>query len=605
MKFFKIYFIILLTISLSTHSQTRVNYRLPDIPGYITLKGDFHIHTPFSDGSVWPSDRVAEAWRDGLDVIAITDHVEYSPNNKDVSNNLNRPYEIALTEAEKYGIILIKGAEITRNMPPGHFNALFLNDVNALKNDDLYEAYRAAYSQGAFFVWNHPGWKAQQPDFTKWWPLHTEFLNKGWLQGIEIFNEKEYYPIVLQWAKEKKLTIFANSDIHRPIDFIYKTNGNERRPVTLVFAKERNVESIKEAFMLQHTAALFNDTVAGYAETLEPFIESCLKFNKTNAEINLRNEINIVLINDSDLPLALSGISNDSIILPDKIYIDANSSELLKIKFIQLPDKYLTDINLKFKVLNTLLMPEQHLEISKKISVLRIPVPEIKNITSSVWKAVLPETQSGFNFHISTASDDNTIKNSKNTIEFKSDDSITLNIAVFKNEQKAGETKSLKFLLHKALSANVKLNVQPSIKYFSNGAMGLVDGLTGNELYSEGNWLGFEGQSPEILIELTESTDIKQVALRFLENNHSWIFLPQNVIILTSTDGNQFQQYGKIKISETMKESNKGIVSFKIGANKKNVKFIKIVITCLTKCPDWHTGNGKPCWVFCDEIIVR
>ena len=54
MKKFLVLIIELIVFSFYTWGQTRVNYRLPDIPGYITLKGDFHMHTPFSDGTVWP-----------------------------------------------------------------------------------------------------------------------------------------------------------------------------------------------------------------------------------------------------------------------------------------------------------------------------------------------------------------------------------------------------------------------------------------------------------------------------------------------------------------------------------------------------------------------
>ena len=57
-----------------TRARTPVN--IPDIPGYVTLKCDFHIHTVFSDGLVWPTVRTEEAWRQGLDAIAITDHNE-------------------------------------------------------------------------------------------------------------------------------------------------------------------------------------------------------------------------------------------------------------------------------------------------------------------------------------------------------------------------------------------------------------------------------------------------------------------------------------------------------------------------------------------------
>ena len=54
--------------------RVRTPIRLPDLPGYLTLKCDLHIHTVFSDGLVWPTVRVEEAWREGLDAIAITDH---------------------------------------------------------------------------------------------------------------------------------------------------------------------------------------------------------------------------------------------------------------------------------------------------------------------------------------------------------------------------------------------------------------------------------------------------------------------------------------------------------------------------------------------------
>jgi hypothetical protein len=49
----------------------RYHINIPNLDGFITLKCDFHTHTAFSDGQVWPSMRVNEAWNDGLDAIAI------------------------------------------------------------------------------------------------------------------------------------------------------------------------------------------------------------------------------------------------------------------------------------------------------------------------------------------------------------------------------------------------------------------------------------------------------------------------------------------------------------------------------------------------------
>jgi 3',5'-nucleoside bisphosphate phosphatase len=50
----------------ATAQVKKDSIRLPDIPGYITLKCDFHMHTVFSDGHVWPSFRVNEAERESV-----------------------------------------------------------------------------------------------------------------------------------------------------------------------------------------------------------------------------------------------------------------------------------------------------------------------------------------------------------------------------------------------------------------------------------------------------------------------------------------------------------------------------------------------------------
>ncbi len=118
-------------------AQERDPLPVPDLPGLKTLKADFHLHTVFSDGEVWPTVHVRDAWRDGLDAVALTDHVEYHPHASDVGVDLLRPYAVARPLADELGIILIPGVEITRPAPgspatipvgSGHFNALFVTD---------------------------------------------------------------------------------------------------------------------------------------------------------------------------------------------------------------------------------------------------------------------------------------------------------------------------------------------------------------------------------------------------------------------------------------------------------------------------------------------
>ena len=48
---------------------------IPDTDEYQILTGDMHVHTIFSDGSVWPATRVEEAYSEGVEVICMTSAV--------------------------------------------------------------------------------------------------------------------------------------------------------------------------------------------------------------------------------------------------------------------------------------------------------------------------------------------------------------------------------------------------------------------------------------------------------------------------------------------------------------------------------------------------
>jgi len=300
----KLFILSLLMLTFSVNGQQRKIINIPDIPGFRTLKCDFHMHTIFSDGTVWPTVRVEEAWRDGLDAISITDHIEYKPHSIDVKADHNRSYAIAEPMAKNLNILLIRGAEITRNMPPGHLNALFIRNANLLDREDVFEAIREARDQGAFIFWNHPGWKAQQPDTTLWWEEHTRLVKNSMMHGIEVFNYDEYYPEAINWAREKRLTFIANSDLHEPSGMKYDL-VNSHRPMTLVFSKSRTEGGIREAMFSQRTAAYFNNTLAGRAILLEPLFFASLKINTSAGTLRNEETKRVEIVNTSDISYEL------------------------------------------------------------------------------------------------------------------------------------------------------------------------------------------------------------------------------------------------------------------------------------------------------------
>ncbi len=247
--------IVLFTAGLDARSRDPLP--VPDLPGYHTLKCDFHMHTVFSDGSVWPAIRVDEAWRDGLDAIAITDHAGYNPHKDDIRGDLTRPNAISRPLAEGLGIILIPGVEIMQGNL--HCNALFVTDPNAFEGLELEAALQKARAQDAFVFWNHPGWK----ETPQWFPPIASVYEKKLLQGMEIINGLTFYPEAYPWIAEKKLTIMANSDVHAPIAMDYRPRT---RPITLVFAPSRDAAGVREALFARRTAAWMGGEIWGAEE---------------------------------------------------------------------------------------------------------------------------------------------------------------------------------------------------------------------------------------------------------------------------------------------------------------------------------------------------
>ena len=95
---------LLATCLMNVQAQRRNEIQVPDLDGYTTLKCDFHMHTVFSDGLVWPTVRVDEAYREGLDAISLTEHIEYRPHKKDVVADHNRSFDLCQKQAEKLGL---------------------------------------------------------------------------------------------------------------------------------------------------------------------------------------------------------------------------------------------------------------------------------------------------------------------------------------------------------------------------------------------------------------------------------------------------------------------------------------------------------------------
>ena len=372
---FLIFSLLIFFFSVDSDCQIRVRTepKIPDILGYITMKCDFHIHTVFSDGDVWPPIRPQEAWIEGLDAFSITDHIEYQPHQNDIPTNFNRSYELARRDAEASGLMIIRGAEITRGEPPGHLNTIFLKDPNPLDTEDYNDAVKAAVEQGAFVFWNHPGWK--QPGLIPvWYDEQNVFYEKGYLHGIEVVNGRDYYPLAHKWCLEKNLTMLGNSDIHDPVNMVYDFNSGEHRPMTLVLVKEKTEEALKEALFARRTIVYHENTLIGEEKYLKPIFDESVEIDNPDVTIRGRSRVYIQIHNKSDISfeLVVDGAVED-ITFPGNITLYADKTILFQIRGNTGTLSGRKNIRIPYRVRNLLVEPEEGLSVELIINVDFIP----------------------------------------------------------------------------------------------------------------------------------------------------------------------------------------------------------------------------------------
>ena len=341
--------------------------QFPDVPGYQTLVCDLHMHTVFSDGSVWPDIRVMEADKDGLDAISLTEHLEYQPRREDIPHpDRNRVYELARHYASGKDLIVINGSEITRRMPPGHANAIFLKDANELLGTDSLEVFQKAGQQGAFVFWNHPHWTAQKPDgIASLTEFHKELIKNNLIHGIEVVNEKTYSDEALQIALDHNLCILGNSDIHGLTDWHFGVPEGGHRPVTLVFAEENTAESLKSALFDGRTVVWFNNLLIGKEANLKSLLNASVKTGKafykngkTLAQLEIENLSDAEFILQNKTTFAFHG-NADVIVLPP------HSVMQLQVK----TKERLEEIPLTFDVLNAIKAPGKHQRLDLNFTV--------------------------------------------------------------------------------------------------------------------------------------------------------------------------------------------------------------------------------------------
>lgn len=145
----------------------------------------------------------------------------------------------------------------------------------------------------------------------------------------------------------------------------------------------------------------------------------------------------------------------------------------------------------------------------------------------------------------------------------------------------------------------------PNESYANSKPDLLIDNIGGIVNYRSGTWVGFNSDTVTVDINLQKKETIQNILINLLQDENSWIFLPQDVqVYYFNTSKKSFLPLGGKKFShDTPGPKQCSVLEIKPTATV-NTDQLKLVFSTLTKIPEWHSGKGQHGWLFIDEIKV-
>lgn len=179
-----------------------------------------------------------------------------------------------------------------------------------------------------------------------------------------------------------------------------------------------------------------------------------------------------------------------------------------------------------------------------------------------------------------------------------------LKAKVFGQGYLPSETVEERFVNH-GLKLVACTSSSPNAKYPGNSKSLLMDGKGGSLEFGDGSWLGFDTDTVSIMIQLSQKETVSSVMAHLMENQGSWIFLPQAVAVYSLEKGLKTP----IELQKKAFDSNEhkaSLAQLEFFEFKKPMQTQQLLLemAVVRQIPFWHPAKGEHAWLFVDEIKV-
>ena len=148
---------------------------------------------------------------------------------------------------------------------------------------------------------------------------------------------------------------------------------------------------------------------------------------------------------------------------------------------------------------------------------------------------------------------------------------------------------------HLGLMKTVKYTSPYAPQYTAGGDTALVDGLRGGWTYGDKRWQGFLNTDMDITVDLGEMKEISSIAAEFMQLSGPYVWLPREVIISISEDGNTFTGQARLHTDVPTTEDRLVFRTYEWDG-KASARYVRYQAL----------SNGiEGGWLFTDEIVIK
>jgi len=151
----------------------------------------------------------------------------------------------------------------------------------------------------------------------------------------------------------------------------------------------------------------------------------------------------------------------------------------------------------------------------------------------------------------------------------------------------------------------VTLGTRPNPQYTAGGADALVDGLRGSAEWRTGRWQGYQYADLAATVDLGAPRAVRRAGAGFLQDVRSWIWMPVEVDVSVSLDGERFREVGRIRHDLAPTAQDVVIRDLTATFEPVEVRYVRIHATNFGTIPDWHPGRGDGAFLFVDEMLIE